>query len=197
MTTLAIDLGTTTGWAWRAAKGALVSGTWSLKPDKYSGAGIRGLKFVRYLNTLHAAQPITRVAFEAVRRHIGTDAAHVYGGLMLVLQAWCEQRNIPYEGIGVGTIKKFWTGYGNAPKDEAEKEKRNAKAKKAGRKLYVGPTMMGRAFALGYSPVDDNEADAIALLCLISPEAPDASCTVGNDIDDMLSLLVHAGVIYP
>ena len=54
---------------------------------------------------------------------------------------WCELRKIPYHGIGVGEIKKDFTGLGNAPKD----------------------TMIFAAEALGYAPADDNEADAIAI----------------------------------
>lgn len=145
--TLALDLGTTTGFAVRSAD-ATVTGTWSLKPGKYDGGGIRGVRFLERLDILHASIPITHVVFEAVRRHIGTDAAHVYGGLMMTLQTWCEQKQIPYEGVPVGTIKKFWTGKGNASKDE----------------------MIAKARELGYAPIDDNEADAIALLCLKCPE---------------------------
>ena len=149
MTTLALDLGTTTGFAWRAATGCVVSGVWSLKPGKYDGGGIRGVRFLQHLNHMNADCFIKHVVFEAVRRHIGTDAAHVYGGLMMTLQTWCDSQipPIPYEGVSVGTIKKFFTGKGNASKDE----------------------MMQKARDLGYSPVDDNEADAIALLCLKCP----------------------------
>ena len=46
----------------------------------------------------------------------GVDAAHVYGGLMATLTAWCEHHNVPYEGVQVGTIKKHATGKGNADK---------------------------------------------------------------------------------
>lgn len=147
MTTLALDLGTTTGFAWRNANGVIISGTWSLKPGKYDGGGIRGARFLQHLNHMNADGFIKHVVYEAVRRHVGTDAAHVYGGLMMTLQTWCENNQIPYEGVAVGTIKKFFTGRGNASKNE----------------------MIAKAREIGYSPVDDNEADAIALLCLKCP----------------------------
>lgn len=139
---LALDLGTTTGFAWSAAKGSIVSGTWNLRPAKYEGGGMRFLRFRGELNLMHASAPIDQVVFEAVRRHIGTDAAHVYGGLMGELSSWCEERKIPYEGVAVGTIKLFWTGKGNAPKE----------------------MMIAEARKRGYEPTDDNEADAIAIL---------------------------------
>jgi hypothetical protein len=87
-----------------------------------------------------AAAPLI-VVFEEVRRHQGVDAAHVYGGLLAVLTAWCEEHGIPYQGVPVGTIKKNWTGKGNASKDQ----------------------MMEEARSRGLNPVDDNEADALAI----------------------------------
>lgn len=149
MAKLALDLGTATGFAWTAANGCIVSGTWDLKPKKYEGGGFRFIKFKTYLHALHAQQSIDMVWFEAVRRHLGTDAAHIYGGLMGALQEWCDSHGIPYEGVPVQTIKKAWTGKGNANKD----------------------AMIARCVELGFEPGDDNEADAIALLCIRHPEA--------------------------
>ena len=91
---------------------------------------------------LAASVHINAVYFEEVRRHAGVDAAHAYGGFMGHLTAWCEHHNIPYQGVPVGTIKKHATGKGNAGKDE----------------------MIAAAKARGHDPVDDNEADALALL---------------------------------
>jgi crossover junction endodeoxyribonuclease RuvC len=56
------------------------------------------------------------VAFEEVRRHLGTDAAHIYGGIIATVQTWCEANQVPYTGIPVATIKKRATGKGNADK---------------------------------------------------------------------------------
>ena len=49
-------------------------------------------------------RPIGEVVYEEVRRHMGVDAAHVYGGLMATLTAWCEGQGIAYAGVPVGTI---------------------------------------------------------------------------------------------
>ena len=56
------------------------------------------------------------VHYEEIRRHLSTDAAHVHGGLLATLTAWCEQNAIPYQGVPVGTIKRFIAGKGNADK---------------------------------------------------------------------------------
>jgi crossover junction endodeoxyribonuclease RuvC len=138
---LALDLGTTTGFAF-GGDGITVIGTWSLKGSRYEGGGSRFLRFRQHLEETYAAGTPGRVFFEEVRRHIGTDAAHVYGGLLAILTAFCEEKGIPYEGVPVGTIKKFWTGKGNAKKDAMIEEARNR----------------------GFSVDNDNEADALALL---------------------------------
>lgn len=146
MTILALDLGTRTGWAALAPGGVITSGVQSFAPGKHDGGGMRFLRFRRWLAEVDAAVGgITQVHYEAVARHTGTDAAHVYGGLLAHLTAWCEDHGIPYAGHGVGTIKRHATGKGNANKHD----------------------MIRAAQARGYRPADDNEADALALLHMI------------------------------
>lgn len=142
-TILALDLGTTTGFA-IGGKGHVVSGTWGLKPSRYDGGGMRFVKFRAKLEEIHRASPFDMVFYEEVRRHAATDAAHVYGGLMGHLTEWCETREIPYEGVPVGSIKKAWSGKGNADK----------------------AMMIAEAKKRGFTVVDDNEADALALFYL-------------------------------
>ena len=138
---LALDLGTRTGWAIREPGGAIVTGCADFKPRRFEGGGMRYLRFTSWLDEIRG-EGIAAIWFEEVRRHAGTDAAHVYGGLMGALTAWAELRGIPYAAVPVGTIKKHATGKGNAPK----------------------AAMIEAAVARGFDPKDDNEADAIALL---------------------------------
>lgn len=76
---------------------------------------MRLLRFERQLN--EALQGVNLIAYEEVRRHMGTDAAHIYGALTGEIQKQGEVRGIPYYAIPVGTIKKFATGKGNADKE--------------------------------------------------------------------------------
>lgn len=146
---LALDLGTSTGWALRAPGGHIVSGTESFKPGRFEGGGMRYLRFKRWLTEIKATtEGIEAVFFEEVRRHAGVDAAHAYGGFLATLTAWCERHAIPYSGVPVGTIKKHATGRGNAGKAE----------------------MVAAMRALGHTPGDDNEADALALLAWATNE---------------------------
>lgn len=149
---LALDLGTTTGWALCTDGGSVISGTQSFKPGRFEGGGMRYLRFKRWLTELKATTDrLGAVYFEEVRRHAGVDAAHAYGGFLATLTAWCEHHTIPYSGVPVGTIKKHATGKGNASKDE----------------------MIAAARALGHAPGDDNEADALALLTWAMVESGD------------------------
>lgn len=142
-TILALDLGTTTGWALRGSDGHITSGSESFRPQRFEGGGMRFLRFKRWLTEIKAVTSgIDVLHFEEVRRHVSTDAAHAYGGFLATLTAWCEHHQIPYQGVPVGTIKKHATGKGNAGKEDVITSIR----------------------ARGHAPVDDNEADALALL---------------------------------
>jgi Holliday junction resolvasome RuvABC endonuclease subunit len=141
---LALDLGTTTGWACQAADSTIVHGWASFKPQRYEGGGMRYLRFKNWLNEIYGSlgSEVSEIYFEEVRRHASTDSAHVYGGLLATLTAWAEQKNIPYSGVPVGTIKKHACGKGNASKDDIV----------VAMQLY------------GHPVTNDNEADALALL---------------------------------
>jgi hypothetical protein len=142
-TILALDLGTSTGWALRAYDGLITSGTVSFRPGRFDGGGMRYLRFTDWLTEIdRLSGPIAAIWYEEVRAHRGVDASHVYGGLMATLTAWAELRGVPYSGTPVGTIKRHVTGKGNADKT----------------------AMIAAVRARGFSPADDNEADAIALL---------------------------------
>lgn len=146
---LALDLGTEMGWA-TEIDGHRHFGTWTFRSGRYEGGGMRFLRFHKQLDTfmvyqrdgLYRVKGVSAIYFEEVRRHLGVDAAHVYAGFMTVLQVWCEERKIPYQGIPVGTIKKHATGKGNANKEQ----------------------MMEAALRHGWNVEDDNQADALLLL---------------------------------
>ncbi len=140
---LALDLGTTTGWALRGRDDTISSSSEDFKPQRFEGGGMRYLRFKRWLTEIkQSCDGIDAVFFEEVRRHAGVDAAHAYGGFMAHLTAWCEHHKIPYQGVPVGTIKKHATGKGNASKEQ----------------------MVAAARQRGHVPADDNEADALAIL---------------------------------
>lgn len=140
---LALDLGQNTGWALAYPRGSVTSGTELFKAGRFEGGGMPLLRFATWLSELHAkAGPLTTVVFEEVRAHKGTAAAHTYGAFLGQLTAWCEIHQVPYRGVPVATIKKHATGKGNAGKED----------------------VIAAMQAMGFAPIDDNEADALAIL---------------------------------
>lgn len=146
MIAAAFDLGDHLGWAVKNKSGAIYSGAEDLKGKATQSAGIRFLAFEKLLRSMFmpsqfGTMPKT-IFFEEVRRHNGTQAAHVYGGYKATLISFCEFYGIDYLGIPVGTIKKYWTGNGAAKKDE----------------------MILEAVRRGFSIKTDDQADALAIL---------------------------------
>lgn len=141
-TVLALDLGGVTGWyTFHSGTGAEHYGYMDFRNTRFSGGGMPFLKFRKFLQSASEMLEVREVYYEEVRRHLGTDAAHAYGGYLSQLTVWAEENGVPYEGVPVQTIKRFATGKGNASKD----------------------AVLDAVRGWGYRPHDDNVADAIAL----------------------------------
>lgn len=152
MVILGIDPGLSCGWAVLGIDGLHQSGVWGLRNGRHSGAGMAYVNLRRNLAQLRLSlsKSIDVVAYEEVTRHMAksksgrlsfcVDSAHIYGGIVATIQAWCHDNNISYTGIPVGTIKRHATGKGNAPK-----------------------AMMVAAAQARWSPMlkNDNECDAL------------------------------------
>ncbi len=137
MKILAIDPGTHCGYALSPVE----SGVWDLSVGRHEGGGMRFVKLRRFLSEFRWLE---LVVYEEVRGHKGCDAAQIYGGIIAIISEYCERERIPYQGVGVGTIKKFATGKGNS-----NKEAMVAAARDKWSELNI---------------TDDNRADALWLL---------------------------------
>lgn len=142
-TILALDLGTTMGWAMRLPNGTIRSGVQKLAGGKNHGIGRRYLNLRRWLAAAQCGAAIGAVFYEEVRGHRGTRAAQVYGGMEATLTAWCEEQGIAYTGVPVTTLKKDVAGHGRAEKEAV--------------RVAVG--MLGMPM-----PHDLNESDALSVL---------------------------------
>ena len=141
---LALDIANTTGYAWTDGD-RLLSGVWRFTTKTKQSPGMRFLHFQDVLAAFHKNTGFDAVYYEQVRRHLGVDAAHVYGGYESHLMAFCDRNQVEYQGIDVGAIKKHATGKGNADK----------------------AAMVAAAKARGWRVEDDNEADALWILDLV------------------------------
>ncbi|NDE16409.1 hypothetical protein EBZ80_15905 [bacterium] len=140
---LALDLATQTGWAYHA-NGLISSGSEGFKLKKRDGPGQRFFRFRTWLREQIVEVKPERVVYEEVMRWSSGAAAKCYCGLLAIVQTECEAKEIKYEGVHVGTIKKSATGNGNATKEQ----------------------MIRAAMEQGFRPQDDNEADALHILLL-------------------------------
>ena len=144
MKILAIDPGTHCGYA----LSPFMSGVWDLSPRRHEGGGMRFFRLRNYL--IKACEGVNLVVYEEVRRHLGTDAAQIYGGIIAIISEHCELKKIDYQGVPVQTIKKFATGKGNS-----NKEVMLAAARAKWPQLNI---------------VDDNQGDALFLLAWANEE---------------------------
>lgn len=137
-TVLALDLGTRMGWALRNGYGEVSHAVKDLSPNKHLPRAARFAELQDFLGDWG----VDVIVYEDIKRHAGTAAAHMWGGFEAILLAHCFRHGIATAWLGVGEIKKHATGKGNAPKND------------------VIAAMQAR----GFSPEDDNDADALALL---------------------------------
>lgn len=123
---IALDLGTRCGWCIMHGRRVVDSGTWRLLTRKQGEhRGQRWLRFVAALDEIYARvrKMFTRskivLAFEEVRRHVGTTAAHVYGGLLAQVEAFSATHpEVEVVPIAVTKWKKIATGNGAATKEQ-------------------------------------------------------------------------------
>lgn len=142
MNILALDLGTRCGACVMTDAGVVrMLETLDLSPRKNDRWGRRFLTYRAELDRLIYTHQPAVIAYEDVRRHLATDAAHIYGALQALTEMAAAANEIPTHPIGVGVIKKAATGRGNADK--------TAMAVKASRQW---PHL---------NIADDNQADAL------------------------------------
>lgn len=135
MVILALDIATTTGWRTPTA-----SGTWNLKPNRGESESMRVVRFKSKVREMIAMEGITLISYE---RPAGMHKSSIMvaSEMVGVLKDLTVELGIDLACYSASEIKKFATGKGNAKKD----------------------AMIEAARALGFNPIDDNEADAIHL----------------------------------
>ncbi|HHT9147295.1 MAG TPA: crossover junction endodeoxyribonuclease RuvC [Candidatus Wunengus sp. YC61] len=142
MKLLAIDTGTKTGFCMMRDGFIYESGTMDFSKKRGESNGMMFFRFRNWLSTiLDAWCGVDMVVYEQAH-HRGGAATEIGVNLTGRIQECCAERGIEFASIHSGTLKKAITGHGNADKQEMI------------------------AFArlrLGREPLDDNEADAVAL----------------------------------
>lgn len=147
-TFFALDLGTRLGWCRWSERGFEHGNYLNSKPrrrtqdiEQYEAS--RMAAFYQFIGESYAAAPFEVVAYERVMQVAkGVAASHLYGAFRGVLQLASTNFGFTLAPIHVGTIKRYWTGHGNASK----------------------ALMLKACNHRGFNVKDDNEADAIAIM---------------------------------
>ncbi|WP_241068327.1 hypothetical protein [Achromobacter insuavis] len=114
---LALDLGRKLGWAVRSRDGRISHGTQVFTPRASWSPGQRWLRARSFLVELITQRQVHAIAYEDVKRHAGTDAAHAYGAFLCIVEMLADSHRLRLLPVGASTIKKQWTGHGMADKD--------------------------------------------------------------------------------
>lgn len=138
---LALDLATKTGWALVQDSKILESGVWDFAQDR--GTGHYGFLFQALYRKLDLyAKPGTQIAFELAHHRAG-PATRIGVGMNATVLLFAARRDMPAPlAVHTATLKKAITGSGKGDK---------------------GLVKAWASSLLGRPPIDDNEADAIAV----------------------------------
>jgi len=117
MKILGFDPGTHCGWCVMEDGRYIASGVVELASKGEFREGMRYVLCEASIEKLIAEHAPDLLAFEDVRRHVGTDAAHVYGGIVAIMMKLGATSSIPWIKIPVKMAKKFLSGNGNAKKE--------------------------------------------------------------------------------
>lgn len=134
------DQATTCGFAVGWDPENLMVGEWDFSRTKHDAWAMTSIWLKQKLEETWLATGFTVLGYEKHYRHQGTDAAHLDGANVAAIQEWCLSHDIPYTAVGVGELKKSFTGRGNATK----------------------ANMIAEAISRGHMVDTDNEADAVA-----------------------------------
>lgn len=148
-TTLALDLGSTTGWC-LAKNGVIIdSGEVTLSSGKDTHAAHR---LLRFQNWLFQHKDVNEILFEDVSFITSIMQIKLYAKLLGVLEIFALAQHIRMASLTPSQIKKDFTGMGNSKKDVICEVAQNLGWKN------------GQPGTL----VNNNEADAIALFWCVS-----------------------------
>lgn len=139
MKILALDLATKTGWATNDGR---TSGVQTFDVKRGESPGMRFLRCLAWLaDMLKLLGSIDLICFEQAH-HRGGAATAVCVGLVSAMLTFAAEHGIETMAVHSGELKRWATGKGNAGK----------------------PAMIRAAQDRGWSPEDDNQADAALLL---------------------------------
>jgi Holliday junction resolvasome RuvABC endonuclease subunit len=117
MRLLALDLGTSTGWAVSIPEMGVESGTQIFDVKRGESPGMRFFRFRRWLVDMIENSRPELIVFE-IPHHRGGAATDVLVGMKTHIEEICAEAGIEHQGIHFSSLKKFATGSGRALKKD-------------------------------------------------------------------------------
>ncbi len=143
---LALDLGTTMGWALKTSA-CVSSGSMNWAQRRRETRGERLTRLWKWLHMVDRGNTLSLLAYEEVqfmqKAHL---AAHAYAQFHAVVLLFAARKQIPVVEVHTSTLKKAVTGSGKHPKGTGK------------------AALMAAVRALGFTPDTQDECDAIAVL---------------------------------
>lgn len=115
---LGLDIGTHLGWAISEGAWITESGVRDFSVKYHEHPGKRGIRFYNFLLTLPPPDEIFYEKVQFVGNMKSSDGGELYKGLLMVLNMYAAGFNVPTTGVWPGTLKKLFTGAGNAEKKD-------------------------------------------------------------------------------
>jgi len=145
MKILALDLGTTTGYAcgsWDGADLSRDSGTITFVPKRGDSPGMKLIMFNGWVKRKIYDENPDLVVYE-MPHHRGGYATALLNQFVGFVVLWCIEKGVNYHAVHSGTLKKWACGHGRASKEDMVAE-------------------AGKLFS-GLKILDDDHADALLL----------------------------------
>jgi Holliday junction resolvasome RuvABC endonuclease subunit len=163
---IALDLGSSTGWA-RSLDGEISAGTWELASAKSLKTAkvlrmnrrldIRVMTFVDRLKEIHAAKAIDYIFWEDVLFAKSLAQAQLWSSFRGAIWTFAHLNGIHTDCLDTGKLKKWATGSGSADKPAMARALIVKNSRYSAQKGLVKDSKAGTL-------LDDNAIDAIHLL---------------------------------
>lgn len=154
MVLLALDLASTLGYAVGTPGGVIAHGSFKL-PSTGCEIGTFGDAYWRWLDSALSRWSVGEVVFESpiLPGKTNLTTLRKLYGLTLVTEMAAGRRHIPVREANLSSIRVHFLGVARAP----------ASVPKPERRAWIKEATITQCRRLGFRPVDDNDADALAL----------------------------------
>lgn len=161
MKILALDPAAKTGWAFSNGGPHVASGVAQFKAKQF---GARCKEYRQWLVDMVKEHDVDLVGIETMYKGVNSNETTEkwLRALNIIAHEVCATRNIEIEEVAINAWRSVFVGVTHAPKwvgADLPKQKRQYEARK-----WIKKRVIEECQSRGWSPKDDNEADALGIL---------------------------------